>query len=197
MDPVYAFVEQMCSKYGIDESHGVNHAKDCVQFAIQLLDDTISEDQRTVILYAAAVHDTVDKKYVPIEKATNEVRTFFESLRLEPELIQAILNIITTMSYSYLTKRKSEGLSFPDHGIWQHAYHIVRHADLLCAYRVERCFQYQNHIMPGRPEADSWVAVKKIFDIRVFKYISDGWIVLPKALEIAEPMIAAARLQLA
>jgi hypothetical protein len=193
---VYAFVEQMCSKYGIDKSHDVDHAKDCVQFATQLLDDTITDEQRTVILYAAAVHDTVDKKYVPIEQACSEVRSFFETLGLEPRLIQAILAIITTMSYSYLVKRRAEGLSFPDHGPWQTAYHIVRHADLLCAYRVERCFQYQKHIMPEISDADAMIAVRKIFDNRVFKYISDGWLTLPKAVMIAGPLVNAAYVEL-
>lgn len=195
MEPVYAFVEQMCNKYGIDESHGIGHAKDCVQFADQLTDASIPEEQRTVILYAAAVHDTVDKKYVPVEQACAEVRTFFHDLGLQENHINAILNIITTMSYSYLTKRKADAgvQSYPDHGEWQDAYHIVRHADLLCAYRVERCLQYQHHVTPDIAESDAWIAVKKIFAIRVFRYIEDGWITLPKALEIAEPMIAAAR----
>lgn len=188
MDPVYAFVEQMCSKYGIDESHGINHAKDCVQFATQLLDETITDDERTVILFAAAVHDTVDKKYTPVDQATEEVHNFLESLELEHVLINAILDIITTMSYSYLTNRKLKGLSYPDHGIWEEAYHIVRHADLLCAYRVERCFHYQKHVTPGISEEDAMIAVKKIFKTRVFRYIADGWITLPKAVELAETM---------
>lgn len=196
MDTVYAFVEKQCLKYGIDESHGVEHAKDCVQFARQLMDLTTPDDQYMVVVYAAAVHDTVDKKYTPVDQACSEVREFFTKIGTQERLIDAILNIITTMSYSYLTKRRSEGLSYPDHGVWQNAYHIVRHADLLCAYRMERCYQYQIHVTPGISEEDAKEAVKKIFQIRVLRYISDGWITLPKALELAIPMEAAAQSKL-
>ena len=99
IERVYDFVERMCVKYCIDESHDVSHSKDCVHFATELMPLKVSEDVRTVILFAAAVHDTVDKKYTSFE-AVNEVREFFKSINLPTPLINAIVDIITTMSYN-------------------------------------------------------------------------------------------------
>ena len=71
---------------------------------------------------------------------------------------------------------------FPDHGKWQRAYHIVRHADLLEAYKVVRCYLYTVHRCPDLTEDAAWLETRRIFDERVFKYVSDGWIFLEAAL---------------
>jgi hypothetical protein len=58
------------------------------------------------------------------------------------------------------------------------AYHIVREADLLSAYDVDRCIIYSM----VREHLDYEWAVRrtlKIFDERVFKYRSDGLFVTP------------------
>jgi hypothetical protein len=75
---------------------------------------------------------------------------------------------------------------FPDHGIYNRAYHIVRHADLLDAYKVERCYLYQKHIVPDISDGDCWVKVRALFDNRVLPYVRDGWISLPVAVRIAK-----------
>jgi hypothetical protein len=180
-------VEKMCWKYCIDESHNVTHSLDCIQFANLLLDENqnVSRDQKTVILFAAAVHDTVDKKYTQSSLAVKEVRDFFESIDVARDLIDAIINIITTMSYSYLLDRQKNGLSFPDHGKWQNAYHIVRHADLLCSYRVKRCLQYQKHLTPYISDEDAMERVRHLFQVRVFAYKVNGWLSLEKAVELS------------
>jgi hypothetical protein len=187
MQKVLEFVEKMCWKYCIDESHNVTHSLDCIQFANLLLDENqnVSRDEKTVILFAAAVHDTVDKKYTQSSLAVKEVRDFFESIDVARDLIDAIINIITTMSYSYLLDRQKNGLSFPDHGKWQNAYHIVRHADLLCSYRVKRCLQYQKHLTPYISDEDAMERVRHLFQVRVFAYKVNGWLSLEKAVELS------------
>jgi hypothetical protein len=187
MQKVLEFVEKMCWKYCIDESHNVTHSLDCIQFANLLLDENqnVSRDEKTVILFAAAVHDTVDKKYTQSSLAVKEVRDFFESIDLPHELIEAIVSIITTMSYSYLLDRKKNGQSFPDHGKWQNAYDIVRHADLLCSYRVKRCLQYQKHLTPYISDEDAMERVRHLFQVRVFAYKVNGWLTLDKAVELS------------
>ena len=187
MQKVLEFVEKMCWKYCIDESHNVTHSLDCIQFANLLLDENqnVSRDQKTVILFAAAVHDTVDKKYTQSSLAVKEVRDYFESIDVARDLIDAIINIITTMSYSYLLDRQKNGLSFPDHGKWQNAYHIVRHADLLCSYRVKRCLQYQKHLTPYISDEDAMERVRHLFQVRVFAYKVNGWLSLEKAVELS------------
>lgn len=196
MEDVYEFVQHMCKKYRIDESHDITHAKDCVEFAKQLLEPDVSKDERMITLYAAALHDTVDKKYVPVRDAAAQVRIFLYAIGLSDEHASAIIDIITTMSYSYLKKRREEGLDYPDHGIWNRAYHIVRHADLLCSYRVERCYQYQKRITPDMPKRECWKLVEKIFEERMMSYITDNWIFLPRALVLVVPLFKQAAREL-
>jgi len=196
MDDIYEYVEHICKKYKIDESHDVTHAKDCVEFAEQLLEENTSEHERMITLYAAALHDTVDKKYVPVKDACAQLRIFLYAIGLTDEDASAIINIITTMSYSYLKARQEEGLGYPNHGKWDRAYHIVRHADLLCSYRVNRCYQYQKRITPDMPKKDCWRLVEKIFEQRMMRYVSDGWIFLPKAIALVGPLFKRAALEL-
>ena len=188
MDLVYHFVEHMCKKYKIDESHDLTHAKDCVDYAKILMEPDATPKEREIIVFAAALHDTVDKKYVPVKDGCAQVRIFLYAIGMSDEDASAIINIISTMSYSYLKQRQQEGLSYPDHGPWNKAYHIVRHADLLCSYKVKRCFQYQKHIAPTMPDRDCWKAVEAIFETRMMRYVTDGWIFLPKAIMLVKPL---------
>ena len=182
MNRLYEFVEQMCKEYNIDESHDLRHAKDCVETAYSILDYNITEDEKEVITYAAALHDCVDKKYTNVSEATEKVRTFLISEGWTNERAQAVLNIINTMSYSHLNKQMIDGaIVFPEHGVYQRAYHIVRQADLLCSYKVERCYLYQKHVAPTMPEDEVWKRVIALFQSRMFKYVSNGWLSLPKA----------------
>ena len=185
---VYEYVEHICKKYKIDESHDVGHAKDCVQFAEQLLEPNTPELERVITVYAAALHDTVDKKYVPVKDGCAQVHMFLYGIGLEEDEIHTILSIITTMSFSYLKVRKEDGLSYPDHGQWNRAYHIVRHADLLCSYRVERCFHYQKRLTPTISDDECWVKVEQLFEKRMMRYVHDGWITLPKAMRLVVPL---------
>ena len=103
---------------------------------------------------------------------------------------QAVLNIINTMSYSTLNKAMVDNqIVFPDHGPYQRAYHTVRQADLLCSYKVKRCYQYQKHIAPEMPESEVWVRVNNLFQSRVFKYVTNGWLNMPKAQALVPNLI--------
>lgn len=190
MNRLYEFVEQMCKDYNIDESHDIRHAKDCVETAYAILDHDVTMDEKEVITYAAALHDCVDKKYTNVAEASEKVRTFLTSEGWSDARTQALLNIINTMSYSYLNKAVVDGkIVFPDHGLYQRVYHIVRQADLLCSYKVERCYLYQKHIAPTMSEDDVWVKVNALFQSRMFKYVTNGWIHLPKALAFVPNLV--------
>ena len=195
MEKIYEFVKTMCVKYSIDESHDVSHSMDCVSFAKQLLPEKFSKEETKVVLYACALHDTVDKKYAP-PQAIHEVIHFLKSLQESSEIINPIVSIITTISYSFLTSRKEEGLSFPNHEKWQECYHIVRHADLLCSFRVKRSYQYQKHITPTISDEEAKELVKTLFANRIFKYKDNGWITLQKAVELTTVLEQEARADL-
>lgn len=197
MQRLFTFIEDICKEYNIDESHDVRHAKDCVEFANKLMDFDFSEDERTMIIWAAALHDCVDKKYVPVEEGVQKVRDFLRSVSWDEERIRVLLNIITTISYSYLqTLKIAQGNVFPDHGEWQRAYHTVREADLLCSYRVERCFHYQKRISPDMIDYECWKRVDAFFQARVFRYVTDLWLLSRAARALVSPLIREARRKL-
>jgi HD superfamily phosphodiesterase len=192
MNRLYNFIKDVCNTYGIDGSHDLSHAKDCVNIA-NLITPLHFHDHE-MIVYAAALHDCVDKKYInPIEGVQN-VQNFLTAEGWGTERINALIDIITTMSYSYLNSIMVEGkIVFPDHGKYQDVYHIVREADLLCSYRVRRCYLYQKHISPNMPEPEVWQNVVNLFETRVFKYLENGWLTLPKAQAWASKLEEIAR----
>ena len=145
----------------------------------------ITESESKIALYAAALHDMCDHKYTDVKKSSKEI---YEWLRNDSsnlwsdEESNAVIHIITTMSYSKLKNAFASGQGFPDHGKWQMAYHIARHADLLEGYIVARCVLYNTHIYPEKSDDEHWLRAEELFRTRVFKYVSDGWIFLPGAL---------------
>lgn len=187
MDALFNFIEYMCNKYSIDESHGLKHAKGTFQRARVLLYtlDDVKEDESRVALYSAALHDTCDSKYTNVELASAQISTWLLEQGWINEEVDAIIGIITTMSYSKLKLQSVGGQPvYPDHGKWQRAYHVARHADLLEGYIVARCFLYNMHIHPDKSDDDHWLAVRTLFDRRVFRYLKDGWITFPAALRM-------------
>jgi len=183
---LFAFIQNQCEKYHIDESHGLIHSKRCVKWADKMIlsdQETWTDSEKTVAIYSAAVHDLVDKKYVLPFDGLNDLRNWFfeqskENMDLNEETIEAILSIIQTMSYSFLTQRKyvDGKIWYPDHGKWSKSYHIARQADLLEGYHVGRCYMYSKHAYPEIKEKELWEMVERLFKKRMYKYVSDGWI---------------------
>jgi HD superfamily phosphodiesterase len=194
MDVLYNFINDFCNEYNIDPSHDVTHSRDCVRFVEKLMDHTFSESEQIMARYAAALHDCVDKKYVDIEIASLHVLQFLTSIGWSDERADALLRMVTTMSYSKLKMAMEDGKPvFPDHGMWTRVYHVVRQADLLCSYRVHRCYQYQLRIHPDWTEAEHWVRVEAMFQNRMFKYVTDGWFQSREALALIPPLIERAK----
>jgi len=191
MDALYAFINQCCKEQQIDESHNLKHSISALRWAHILMDSfpDLTQDERQVISYAIALHDMCDSKYTDTKVAAIKIKEWLLTQTVSEEISDVIINIIQTMSYSKLKKQMVESGSqtpiYPDHGQWQRAYHIVRHADLLDAYVVARCFLYSKHIDPDLQDEVAWSLVEKLFENRVFKYVSDGFIFYPKALELA------------
>jgi hypothetical protein len=181
------FVQGQCIKYGIDESHGLKHARGTwirASKIIKTLPDMKEEESR-VALCSAVLHDMCDSKYCNSEEASRDIEYFLMEIHMCPEEIEAVLKIIKTMSYSKLKASIKDGIiQYPDHGKWQRAYHIARNADLLEGYIVARSILYNKHIYPEKSEDEHWKRAEEIFNDRVFKYLSDGWINLPFAIDM-------------
>jgi len=187
MESLFNFIEYMCNKYSIDESHGLKHARGTFKRANDILYtlDNVKEDEARVALYSAALHDTCDSKYTNVELASAQISTWLLEQGWINEEVDALIGIITTMSYSKLRLKSAGGQPvYPNHGKWQRAYHVARHADLLEGYIVARCFLYNMHIYPNKSDEEHWIAVRALFDRRVFRYVEDGWITFPAALKM-------------
>ena len=167
----FRYVIDTSSHYKIDESHALKHSMEVYGFAKRIYESEVKtnpqlEQQREIIYMAAIGHDMCDKKYMDekegIERYKNHLTSYMSSDDLE-----IIGKIIGTMSYS---KVKVNG--YPDLGEYQLAYHIVREADLLAAYDVDRCIIYSIH----KETLEYNTALRRaldLFDNRVFRMRQD------------------------
>ena len=187
-DSLFQFIQKKCDQFHIDKSHGLIHSKRCMSLVDLMIgkDKTLTDDEKIVAIYSAALHNLCDKKYVQIFESITEIREWLNTI-LRQEIVEAILSIIQTMSYSFLDQRRYENGThwYPDHGKWNKSYHLARNADLLEGYEVGRCYLYTKNIYPEWNEDQVWERVKNFFERRVFKYLSDGWLTDPYAIELA------------
>ena len=162
-------VVDLTKKYNIDESHSLKHSMEVMRFASDIYDSELVSNphllgQRDVIILSAILHDMCDKKYVDEVEGLAEIQRYMSEFSDFP----VIAKIITTMSYSKVKKN-----GYPDLGIYQLAYHIVREADLLAAYDIDRCIIFGMSV----DKLAYSVAVERaklLFVDRVMKYRSDG-----------------------
>jgi hypothetical protein len=83
------------------------------------------------------------------------------------ENLNAVCDIVSTMSYS-----KVQVCGYPDLLEYQKCYHIVREADLLAGYDLDRCIIYK--MMRDKLNyTDSLVEAKNLFETRVLNYRKD------------------------
>ena len=174
LDQAFLCVTEMCKQYNIDESHALKHSLDVLSFAKSLCTPEVSHQLR-VIYVAAIVHDMCDKKYIDEDVGIVAIRTYLIHCMTSEEL-DAISRIITTMSYSKVKKT-----GFPILHEWQNAYHIVREADLLASYDIDRSIIFgmlKEHL--GYVRATE--RAKYLYELRVLTYIKDGMFVTEKGL---------------
>lgn len=173
IDQAFQCVMHLTKKYDIDESHSLKHSMEVMRFAYDILAserpaNPYLAEQETIILAAAILHDMCDKKYVPDEAAAiQEIRDFMAGHLTEQEL-DVIMSIVTTMSYSKVKKN-----GYPDLGEYQLAYHIVREADLLAAYDIDRCVIFGMAVTKMN-YTDAFTRATELYRERVLTYRSDG-----------------------
>jgi HD superfamily phosphodiesterase len=168
----FQYVINTSNKYNIDESHALKHSMDVFHYANKILlselpNNRFLDKQTDIISASAIVHDMCDKKYVNEKAGMIELDHFMKDYMTLGQR-EMVTNIISTMSYSTV---KSNG--YPDLGAYQLAYHIVREADLLTAYDIDRCIIYG--IM--HEKLSYTTAVKRaldLFETRELKYRSNN-----------------------
>ena len=166
------FILDTSTKYKIDETHNISHSMNVLHYAHSMYEtevrlNPIIAEHVNIIYIAAVLHDMCDKKYMDEKEGIQNLRNYMRDV-LTIEELDVISKIISTMSYSSVKKN-----GYPnDLGIYNLAYHIVREADLLSAYDIERCIIYQvKH--ENYEYLNSFNEMKQLFQIRVLKYIKD------------------------
>jgi len=162
---------QTSQKFNIDESHALRHSMDVFHFANNIYDSELYvnpflKQQKNIIMCSAILHDMCDKKYVDEKMGIDEMNHFMKQYINQDDL-NIINKIISSMSYSTVKKN-----GYPNLDNYNLAYHIVREADLLAGYDVERCIIYQM-----AQHCDSYVdsldRANKLFQNRIFRYIDE------------------------
>jgi len=166
------FIQLTTLKNNIDESHGLSHSMNVLYYSNQIYQSLVPlhsnlKYQEPVIYTAALIHDMCDKKYIVEQDGINQIQSFL-TYKLSKCEITAIEDIISTMSYS---KVKKQG--YPNLGEYQMAYHIVREADVLTAYDIDRSIIY--HLNKSRGDfTDSYQNARELFDSRVLQHHNDN-----------------------
>ena len=167
----FQFVVDNTRRYSIDESHGLKHAMEVYNYAKQNYENQVVkypflEEQKNIIFTTAIGHDMCDKKYVDESTSIASYQAYLSPLMTTNEL-EIIGKIIETMSYS---KVKVQG--FPDLGINTLAYHIIREADLLAGYDIDRCIIYSMS-RDKTNYTQSLMRALNLFETRVFTMRED------------------------
>lgn len=172
LSKLFNFVMFTSNKFAIDESHGVTHSMNVLNYANIIYNSEVKKNyylrnQERIILLSAMLHDMCDKKYVNEDEGMQLIQEYLHE-KIPINEIDVIKNIIKTISYS---KVKING--YPDLGEYQLAYHIVRESDLLTAYDFDRCMIYKIN----KNNSDFYLAFEdafELFNIRVLKHIEDN-----------------------
>jgi len=175
---LFRYVLLTCNRHKIDESHGLLHAMDIFMHAhkiyeSEVLQHPVLKTQEQVIYVSAILHDMCDKKYMEQDDGIREIDQFLmqptSCVGLTMEEIKVVKTIMKTMSYSYVKQ-----YGFPELGQYQHAYNIVREADLLCAYDFDRCMIYHMNKIGNGDIDHAFNDSITLFENRVFKHAADG-----------------------
>jgi len=165
------YVINTTHKLNIDESHGLKHSLEVLHYAEEIYNSEVIkypflEKQKEIIYTSAILHDMCDKKYMDQEKGIEMIKDHMK-IHMNKEQLEVMEKIISTMSYSTVKKN-----GFPELGEYQLAYHIVREADLLSAYDIDRCLIYSLNF----EKLDYFNALKRVIKIthnRILTYRSD------------------------
>ena len=170
------FVQVTTLKYNIDDSHGLTHSMNVLYYSNQIYQSLVPthsklKDHEPIIYTAAIVHDMCDGKYMIEKEGIHQIQSFL-TYKLSKLEINTIEDIISTMSYSKIKK-----YGYPDLGEYQMAYHIVREADLLTAYDIDRSIIYdlnKSMDLKTRDFKDSYQNARELFDKRVLQHHHDN-----------------------
>ena len=168
----FKYVIRTSKLYNFDESHALKHSMDVYNFANKIYEsekelNPFLENQKEIIYVSAIIHDMCDKKYMSEIDGIKMIKIYLSNY-MSLQNINIISDIILTMSYS---KVKING--YPDIGEYQLAYHIVREADLLSSYDINRSIIYSMYKENNNDYDKALQSSIDLFDTRISKYIDN------------------------
>ena len=174
-------VKHMSAKWKIDESHALKHSIEVYTFASKIYDSEVKnnpylKEQQHIIYSSAILHDMCDKKYMKEQDGIDDIREYMKGFVTEMDM-EVILQIITNMSYSKVKK-----VGYPELNQYMLAFHIVREADLLAAYDIERCVIF-GMMVDNLSYIDAVSRAKILYKNRVLNYIPDGLFVTQYSID--------------
>ena len=186
---IYNFLINRCIRLNIDESHAIKHSMDVLKYSQKILNDEKKHPNNQdlnynekVIYTTAILHDMCDKKYMDPSQGLNEIKIFLKNTEYKENEINNIIQIMNTMSYSTVKKN-----GFPNLGEYEKEYHIVREADLLSGYDVERCMVY-GILNKNQNYKQAFEETKELYKIRMGKFIEDNLFTTRFGLEEAKKL---------
>jgi len=182
----FRFVVLTKTKLNIDESHSLKHSMEVLHYAKEIYKNEkknlpLLREQLGIIYSSAILHDMCDKKYMNETEGLTNINKYMKDYMSTREL-ETMSKIISTMSYSTVNKN-----GYPDLGEYQTAYHIVREADLLAAYDIDRCIIFGMEV-EKLDYTDSLNRASDLFIHRVLKYRDDGLFVTDYSKQKSEQL---------
>lgn len=182
---IITFILRQCKDYKIDESHSLSHALNVLDYSTKIYNAELTnfpqiQKQKNVIFTSALLHDMCDAKYVEQLNSLDNIKTFLNENEYNNEEVDAICNIVNTMSYSKVLK-----YGYPNLKEYQYAYHIVRESDLLCGLQFNRAVLfsiYKDNMLYN----DAFAHAKKIYDRRTQNIIDQQMFVTAFGKELAD-----------
>lgn len=182
LEQIIRFINQTCITYNIDDSHDLRHSLEVLGWSEQLTKGHILSNKSLQIIHLSCLlHDMCDKKYMDEKMGLERIKNFLMGeLEVEDDILEAVVFIISTMSYSKVIK-----IGYPDFKDkydnidLEYCYHVVRNSDLLCSYDPERCINYQ--IRCGGSRKEGIKKMLELFDNRILMLIENNYINLEEA----------------
>ena len=194
INELFKFVIRTSALYNIDESHSLKHSMDVYQYANTIFYQEVIKnpylmEQKSIIDSCAILHDMCDNKYVEETIGLKNINDFLTN-KFQQDEIYTINQIIQTMSYSKVKKN-----GYPIISKYQDAYHIVRQADLLAAYDIDRAIIYGMMVKDQNYEEALSESIQ-LFDKRVLQHITDNLFYHESAVEISKKLHHEAELKI-
>jgi uncharacterized protein len=140
MDEYIVKLNDICDKYNICKSHGIDHAiavMNNVQKALDVSIFNLNENEKKSVLLAGLLHDIDDRKFFPMNKNFENVNIILENEDLD--IKNLVIQMVDLVSVS---KNKD---NIPNYVIGKEWMLYPRYADRLEAMGligIERCFTY-------------------------------------------------------